>query len=205
MDSEYKTTRTVGKELTTKIFAQLSKEEITRAAKTLGWLERGVIIFPDTNGIDIMTDFCLFELRTNDQNLVQRYLSSSELLEGERSLLSAMTGAFNSCFQVISTNGERGQVYVRDLLNQNNSVTFTDYGLSKSLMSGTLIYTRLISLPNFFMTSGVVFPFSSEHKKIILKGYDFENFKKRGRMSSKDLFLFFLKKSEKYGMPYRTI
>lgn len=201
MGQGYRTLRNMGKDLTTKIFSTLNKDEFTASAKALGWVERGAIVFPSMTGVDILTDYCLYEFRVQDKNTLERFHASHLIIdEDEKVLLNAMINSQNSFFEVVGSDEKMGEVQVIDLLQDNNPKVLTDFGMSRSLLKGSLIYIRVITLPDFSMTSGVSFPFSPQFRKQLLTGYDLEKFKKRGKMSSRDKFMFFLKKWEDYGI-----
>lgn len=82
-----------------------------------------------------------------------------------------MAKSTTGLFEVVESDEDKGIVVLKDILGESDNDVFTiiDVGLSKGLSENVIVFTRLIHLEEYSMTSGLGFLFSMNHKQYLLK------------------------------------
>lgn len=72
-------------------------------------------------------------------------------------------------FEVVDVDEVKRVLTLNDILSEvNEPVKIMDMSLSGSVKIGAIIYTRVVDLGEFSMTTGLGFIFSSDHKAYIM-------------------------------------
>ncbi len=156
--SRYKHLRAVGRNLNHKLVKRLTKDALHKGAKKLGILQNGVMVFNSEDESSVLMDYCLYDVRRNGRNAVERYLIDSppDLDSDEMLCLRAMQHAIYSLFVVESV--ERGLgVTVRDSLS-NETILIVDMGFGSTAQPGLVFASRLLFHDGFSMTGGAALP-----------------------------------------------
>src|SRR5690625_7479601 len=96
---------------------------------------------------------------------------------------------------------ENKMVMLKDLLNESKVYKVVDNGMSETATKNILIFTRLIHLDSFSMTSGLIFIFHHEHQEyLIRKSQKLVKIIKVGNDSDK-LFIAFFGLNRRDGLP----
>ncbi len=106
-----------------------------------------------------------------DKSLVDRFSETFETDNPvEKELLAGMLQAQSSLFEVQEINAENSTLRLFDLLADTEPFEIVDLGLSQSLKAPNrpLVFTRIIRLEPFNMTTGLGFIFSPNHKDYLL-------------------------------------
>ncbi|NOU69237.1 hypothetical protein GC096_35050 [Paenibacillus sp. LMG 31461] len=146
--------------------------EFKESAKILGILNNNNrVVIESVAEQDAMYDFNIYSNIRSGKSTLSAFvdLYSPESNEEEK-LLSAMLESHVSLYEVLEIHAEEGTLLITDILNgARNPIKLVDLSLSKSMSNNILIFTRLIDLGEFNMTSGLGFMFSANHKDFIMK------------------------------------
>ncbi|MCX6256916.1 MAG: hypothetical protein NTW49_03315 [Bacteroidia bacterium] len=180
--------------------------DIRIAGKRLKLLEKNTFILDDEQDLDIVMDFALFELLIKNQNFIERYyeLDLPETVE-ENILLEGKLNAFTSLFEVVELDKENCIIKLIEVLESDKIYSIIDIGFSQTGWAGLLVFTRLIPLPDFYITGGVSFGFKSEQKEKLIKGFRFLKFKSHNKINSMDKYLYFFNQHRIFGIPIHKI
>ena len=80
-----------------------------------------------------------------------------------------------------------------------------DVSFSQTASPGMLLFFRLVPMPQFFMTSGVSFVFSSKSENQIVKKYKKLMDKLAGHTDSMKRFIAFFQLYKKHGLPVNYV
>lgn len=156
--SRYKHLRAIGRNLNHKLVKRLSKVDLHKGAEKLGILQRGIMVFNSEDESSVLMDYCLYDVRRNGRNAVERYLIDSppDLDSDEMVCLRAMQHAIYSLFVVESV--ERGLgVTVRDMFS-DETILIVDIRIGSSAQPGLVFASRLLFHDGFSMTGGAALP-----------------------------------------------
>lgn len=155
---DYRRMRRLGVELNLKLIKQLPKAAVPECGKKLGLSKAGTLIFNNDDEIAVLYDYCLYHYRRGNKTVIERYLQESPPEPGsaEMTLLQAMSDAHYSVFRLAEILPRQGAVLF-DLVRREN-VELIDLSLAETGMPGTLLVARLLSLPQFRMSSGTMIP-----------------------------------------------
>ena len=71
---------------------------------------------------------------------------------------------------MVEIDRENNRVSLKDILHPSNDVfKVIDTGMSETINENVLIFTRLLHLENYSVTSGMIFIFRREHQKYLLR------------------------------------
>lgn len=148
----------------------VNRDDIYRTAEHLGILENNEIVLQLEYEKDVIFDYTVYEKIKNGKNSVSQYIELGEdTTAQENELLSVMEKTYTSLYEVVECEKEKGLVVLKDILSQTNeSYRVRDVGLSVR-NKDILIFTRLIHLDEFSMTSGLSYLFRENHKQYLLK------------------------------------
>jgi hypothetical protein len=152
--SKYLQFREVNRRFNTQISHTLSREALFEGARRLGLLADGTFVFDDESQMETLNDFCLYHVRPDGMNAVQRYFRDNPPPRetAEWDCLKAMCNAFHSVFRVDSIE-PRVAVQITDLATQKQYL-LVDRGLSTTGEPGLLVATGLVQLDDFAATTG---------------------------------------------------
>jgi hypothetical protein len=199
---EYKKYRTLGKEIANQIIEQFTDEKGLRSIGKLMGIARGKeFVFESELEVDLFMDFSFNEYRVNDKTFIQRYLEQEpEISEEVQTFLEAKLNSYTSLFRIVAADPKISTVSLVDLLNLGNQVDIIDINLSKSAPLGILMFTRIVSLPNLNMTSGIFCCFPKQYETIILKKWKTTAKKVPSDVESIQRFVAFFKLNRTYGL-----
>jgi hypothetical protein len=170
---EYRKYRKIGMELNHKIMDTcLAHDVIMGSAQLLGILHGETLIFESEDESSVLMDFALNDYPVNNQNTMKLYRDTKGWEnEIEKEILDAHLVSYTSLFKVISISKEEYTLLLRDLLNAEDTIQLIDINFSRSAVPGVLLFTRIIPLKDFNMTSGVSFAFPGHLEQYLLKRY----------------------------------
>lgn len=158
---QYRQYRQVQVELHTKILNDYVHEtEFKQAAEILGILNKqNRVVIESEADKDAIYDFNIYEKIRNGKStlsLFEENYSLENQLENE--LLKAMLQSEASLYEVIYIDKKEGMLILNDILRGlNKPFKLIDLSLSDSIKHNALIYTRLLHLEEFSITSGLGF------------------------------------------------
>ena len=115
--SRYKRVRDMGRKLNQEMVARLSRDVLDEGGKKLGIVQNGVFVFNSEDESAVLMDYCLYDVRRNGHNAIERYLLDSPPAPDSEAMvcLRSMQQAIYSVFMVESVIPGFG-VTVGDLL-----------------------------------------------------------------------------------------
>lgn len=169
---QYRQYRQVLVELHSKILNDYVHEtEFKQAAEILGILNKQnrVVIESETDK-DALYDFNIYEKIRDGKSTLSLFEENYSLKNQlEHELLKAMLQSEASLYEVTYIDKKEGMLILNDILRGlNKPFKLIDLSLSDSIKHNALIYTRLLHLEEFSITSGLGFLFSINHKDYIL-------------------------------------
>lgn len=199
----YKKYRKVGRKLNQKLTKEMDSERLNLAIELLKFEREGnKIIMESDEEMAHMNDFIVNEPFHENRSLFSLNLIKPKG-EIEKELLEAMSNAYSSLFAIDEVIPENSELILRDLLNDNNKIRLIDMGFSMSAFMNPdiLIFTRIIPLPDFFMTSGASFVFDENDESFLLRQY--KKMKKKPLHSNESVsrFIHFFLLNRNQGMP----
>ncbi|NQX69854.1 hypothetical protein HQN90_27345 [Paenibacillus alba] len=169
----YKQYRQTLIELHTKILNDYVAEvDFKQAAHILGMLNnRDQVVIEHETENDALYDFNIYEKFRAGKNILSRFAENySSENQIENDLIAAMLQSKASLYEVIHVDKMEGVLMLNDILSDSDEpIKIIDISLSSNTISSPLIYTRVLDLEGFSMTSGLGFVFSIDHKDYILK------------------------------------
>ena len=182
----YKRLRVVGQGLNHTLTQQVSKAALTESAKKLGLLKGKVLVFGSEDELTIVFDYCLYNYRRGDKNIIERYAEQNPRVPGsdEMILLQGMLRSHYSVFQVQQTYPGRGAI-LNDLIRLE-TLLLMDVGISSSAKPEQMFAGRVLPLGDYYMTSGTFLPITPEIFKAIKPVLD--KFLQHPRRSDERLF-----------------
>lgn len=154
------------------------KDDFIEAARALGCLANGKIVFDLKSDQDVFLDFIIHDFvnhESKQKTAIQAYASSSKyqkLSVIKKELLDASLKAIPSLYLVKDVDKENNVIKLFDVLNSFKEVEIIDISLSQTLKKKkNHIFMRILQLEKFGMTSGVSSIFNSSKIKVIEKKY----------------------------------
>jgi hypothetical protein len=151
---EYLRLREVQRGLNSKLLQTVSKKGFEQSARDLGFYEGGKIVLHDEYFGDVLSDYALYEYRAGGKNAVERSLSRGDAPGGtdEHLMLQAMAKAR---FTLVGIEAVEPDIGVRAVDHfYGGSFLLADMGLSEKGSPQIVLAARVMTLPNFTMTSG---------------------------------------------------
>lgn len=168
---KYKEYRQIQTNLHTRILMKCVRaDDLYSSAELLGIFKNNTIILESDYENDAVYDFCVYEKVKDGKNSVSQYIElGEECTAQENKLLSVMEKTNTSLYEVVECEKEKGLVILKDVLSQSDeNIMVRDIGIS-SMNRKNLLFTRLIHLDEFSMTSGLGYIFRENHKQYLLK------------------------------------
>lgn len=178
---KYKRIREIGKSLNGKITNVIPKEVIDRTAREMNIMVRGVLVFDSQSELDFLFDRIIYDVPWDGKTTIEHFEAEqdSELPEAEKEILGAMKEAYFSLFEVVG--GIVGEsLQLSDLLS-DNEIELMDLSLSTTASVGLLLATRLVRIRDICITTGIAYPFLSEHKDTLISGLKAQQTVRRGK------------------------
>lgn len=155
--ARYRQARAVSRTLNVALAQRLPRSAVPECGKKLGLVKAGTLILNNDDEIAVVYDYCLHHYRRAGKNEIERYLaegSPADAMEAE--LLEAMTASWFSLFRILEIRPHQGAL-LRDLMT-GKSVDLTDRILSETANPGVIVAGRMLPLPGFTMSSGILIP-----------------------------------------------
>ncbi|WP_066017015.1 hypothetical protein [Endozoicomonas atrinae] len=200
---DYDQLRADGRDLNSKLFKELNKDEHKIAARQLGAMKKNQMMFDSYEQFDQFTDFCINDFQDiHGHTIVSRYLSrhADTINATEEKILNALLSSNTSLYRIVSRNIDSSTVTMEDLLN-GGELTITDRGFSLSPnIVDYVMFTRILSYEdglNFTSGAPMIFPKSTQ--ALVLSEY-WRLLKKRASTSIPSRrYAAFYKLHDKYG------
>lgn len=157
----YDARRAASRPVANELIRRIGRDAMEDAARRLGLLVRGTLVFDSESEAAVLSDLCIFDQWTNGENIVERMLRTDPPEAGTvaREMLEAKRTARFSIFAYERTVAGVG-VYVRDLFRPEVETFVVDRGMSISDVPIAMAM-RLMFLPEFAMTTGAGIPITS--------------------------------------------
>lgn len=169
----YKKYRKAGQELNRKLTKDIDSSRLNLAFDLLKMERNGKqIILESEEEIAHLNDFILHEPFYENQTLLNLTSVKPEG-EIEKNVMEAMGKAYSSLFVIDEVIPENSELILKDLLNGGDDIRLIDRGFSMSAFMNPdiLIFTRIIPLSDFSMTSGASFVFNKSDQSFLLRQY----------------------------------
>jgi len=174
-----------------------------QAAKVIGIVENKTVVFESELEQDALMDFIVYRQMDSGKSKIAKYLeTNSNVDEYEEKLLKAMVETETTLYEVIKVNPKDKTIQVKDVLNDSGTFTVVDLGMSETADENILIFTRLIHLEAFSITSGLIFTFKHEHREYLQKRSRKMMKKIEDENDSDKRFIAFLKFHRRDGIPF---
>ncbi|MDC1105403.1 hypothetical protein OAT16_01780 [Prolixibacteraceae bacterium] len=162
---------------------RLSSQQIINSAEMLDLWKSNSLTYKEEEDKIIFFEFSFYEKLSSKGSQISQYKE-----ENDSAIASLMSKSIHSLYEVISCNRETNEVILKDLIDEDVTITLIDINLSHSNASGLLFYTRLIPFDNYFISTGVTLTFSKEDaNKALLQKSKIE-LKKRRKLSSREQY-----------------
>lgn len=177
----YQQYRQVSNQLVDRVMRSPSINEtrLMGAFKALGVLRGKQVLLEHASEEAATMDFIFHDYRPDGKSLVQCYSEVVEdLTPQEQTVLQGWLAGYTSLFKVKQVSTSNKTVDLQNLLTpETEDISLIDLNLSRSVPPGTLLFTRVIPLPELKMSSGSTFAFKPETEKQVLSRY--KNFSKK--------------------------
>ena len=156
----YQRLRRIGTAMNNALVRTLATDVLQEGGRKLGIIRDGTFVFASQDETNVLMDYCIYNVRREGMNAVQRYLADSPPAEGseEMLLLKAKTRARYSVLQVEKVIAGVG-VEMLDVFRQDK-VFVVDMGFGQTAVVGLMLASRLISAGDFWVTGGAALPLS---------------------------------------------
>jgi len=169
MLEKYQLYRKVLMELHYKILDTIVRDKLVQAAKILKVYKKEKFHFDNEDGINYLFDFVIYEKFIEDTSSIDLYLNMDiKFTNIEKTLLNGMKNATNSIYQIKKLDPLNHQLILEDLINIGQNATLTDINLSQTTIPSMILFTRVIKLDFFNLTSGMMLIFDAEQKENLL-------------------------------------
>lgn len=167
---EYKNARKKVLDLHNKVLDDVSESDVKKAANILGTLKNRQIVLESPIEKDAHMDFFLYAQIHEGKSKLNEYIKKHEdKNDEEQKLLRVMEQSETSLYEVVEINHENKMVFLKDIMNPSYVFNVIDIGMSETANKNILIFTRLLHLESFSMTSGLLFTFRREHKEYLVR------------------------------------
>ena len=150
--------RAVARDLNTRLVEAFPKGVLDEGGKKLRLLKGKTLLLESEDEISVLMDFCIYNVRRNGRNAIERFLADSPPPpeSDEMLLLRAMQNAWYSLFRVESSVPGVG-VATSDLLRERPQFIL-DVAMSQTVPAGTILASRAVPFKTFAMTGGAGLP-----------------------------------------------
>lgn len=180
----------------------VSKMDFEKSGEMVGIVQNKKMILESPEEKDAIYDFNIYEKIKMGKNSLSEYIEQATATnELEEELLVTMKASGASLYEIVTVEKENGIVMLKDILNDIGAVKVIDIGLSGSLDENLLVFTRLLHLDDFSMTSGLGFILPADHKPYLIKRSRKLMKKINSGDPSVDRFIAFFKLNRSDGLP----
>jgi hypothetical protein len=160
----YRQYRAVEMALNNKIMkTKLEPAVFDRAVRGLGVGVQRRLELESEDELSVLMDYAFYEVGQPGARLIDRYREQPGGKDRvERELLDAMAASAIGLYHVESVDKSLRQLTLKQLAPAESDVTITDINFSKSPVLGAVLFSRLLGLPEFTMTSGAALAFEAE-------------------------------------------
>lgn len=161
--AEYKKLRSKGVALNKELVKTLSKHDIELAARRLGMLKAGTLVFETEDEVSVMMDYAIHEVYHDGLNAIDRMLRDKPPEEGsdELQILQSLKASRYTLFTVERTIPGFGLMGTEGVTR--TPTLLVDISFSHSAVPGLALATRLHSpKPGWSMTTGASLPMTEE-------------------------------------------
>lgn len=146
-------------------------EDYLKAASILGILDKdNRVVIESTSENDAIYDFNIYGSVRNGNNAFSEYINKYPPSDkADEELLIAMKTSDVGLYEIVGHDQENGIIMLRDVMNNSEPIKLIDIGMSENLNPSIFLFTRLIHLDEFSMTSGLTFAFAIDHKDYLMK------------------------------------
>lgn len=204
---KYKSIRTqctsfVNEKLIKYIIDKYRTELFIGSAKKLGMLQGNKTIVHDTeDDIQYLFDFLLCEAKIDGRNALDIYKREVGLKDAfEKKVITAFERSYTSLYRVINTSPSKGLIFLKDILNGGKNIRLTDLGISKLQNQDVLIFTRVITIDDINMTSGMSCVYAARIEKRLMQRYSQIKQISNPENESMNRFLFFYEDYKNIGI-----
>ncbi len=203
---KYKQYRNIAEKFSHKVVEKYTDEKsMLVVSKLLGIREGKTLVLQSDEELNFIMDFSLYEYQVQGKTFLQRYKEDNlELDDKEAELLEAKMSAYSSLFKIVEVDPANISVTLRDILNDDKEVKITDINFSKTAIPGLLMFTRIIPLSEFNVTSGMFCIFPEHSQKSLLKRYKIMKKKVKSDNESIQKYVAFFKLNRKEGLEAQT-
>jgi len=184
------------------ILGFLNKEDIFKVAKDLGVVENRAIVFESELEREALMDFTIYREGPSGKSKIAEYIESNEKARKEENLLRAMVTSETSLYEVTNVNRKNKTIKFEDVLNGLGTFTVVDLNMSETIDVNALVFTRLIHLDDFSITSGLIFNFRQEHREYLQRISRKRMKKVEAENDSDKRLIAFLKIYRRDGIPF---
>jgi SEC-C motif len=156
--ARYQHLRQTGLQLNHRLAETLSKSALDEGGRKLGILKGGRLVLESEDQIAVLVDFCIYDVRREGVNAIERYLAASPPPPGsdESVLLEAMRQAHYALL-VIESHVRGLGAHVRDLL-RDEALFLVDVGFSRTAPVGLILAARVMAPEGIAQTTGAPLP-----------------------------------------------
>jgi hypothetical protein len=181
------------------------QENLIAIGRLMGIVTEKTFVLESEEEINFVMDFSLFEYQVDGKTYVQRYQEENHQLdENESEMLQASLLSYTSLFKILEADRVNATVTLGDLLNQGEEIKIININLSKTAKPGILMFTRIVSFPDFNMASGMFCMFPENSERSLLKQVKGMMKKVKSDVESVQRFIAFFKLNRKQGLEVMT-
>lgn len=201
--NKYKAYRKAQVKLHSKILNKLvSGDDFKKAGDILGILKKDKVIFQHPSEKDILLDFIIYEKIRNGESTLSEYIKKYGAENKiEKELLTAMKLSETSLYEVIDVDKENSTVNLKNIFGDRGYIKLMDIAFSSSLSKNIIIFSRILNLDSFNMTSGLALTFPGNYRDFLIRKA--KKLIKKGKtgVSSIDKFIAFFNLNRSDGIP----
>jgi len=173
----------------------LPKSIMLRAAKELGMRAGPNAIRCETEFDEtVLLDYAEYESWNNKPSAIQTHLqkvSPKDPLEAE--IMKGAEYSGTSLFIAMELDKWKSCITLKNLYAPELDIPLMDVNLAKTIVPGLCLFSRLIPMRDFAMTSGFVFAFSPKDTKYLLEKYELKGKADSAALRRRKRFVFFYK------------
>ena len=180
--------------------------ELKKAARGLGILKEGTMVFQDDDDVANLIDFALRRVKIDGKIALEHALIDEVWNnEFEKVYVEAQLRSRESLYEVVTSDPSKNTVTLSDCLNKSaERYVLVDIGFAKSVVKGTLFYSNLVPIEAVYISTGVSFGFDARKAGLVLFEYRKPSNRKKIRDKAKT-FKFFYRLVQKIGTPTVSI
>jgi hypothetical protein len=166
---EYRRLRDLIRRHHSAVVETLPRATLLKCAKMFGLLRKNKLLLESESELTILMDYCIYTHRQRGRSLMDLYLAKLVTTNdpADQEIAEAMLKARFSIFKFQQVHPGRG-VTVVDLV-RGDSLLLVDEALSRSMAKGSVLATRVLPFPSFWVTTGAGFPISEDVLWLVMK------------------------------------